>query len=72
MLKSIEYKSFIFPAIVLGLAPFVPEPHLVQKFNMLMAGTLNKPLDIFDVFFHSAPTILLVVKFVSEKVTSKK
>jgi len=49
-------------AVLMALAPFVPEPHLVEKFRMLMDGTLKKPLDIFDVFWHLAPSILLVMK----------
>ena len=40
-------------------APFVPEPHLVQKWHMFLAGTLTKPLDIFDVFWHLLPAVLL-------------
>ncbi|MGB0723085.1 MAG: hypothetical protein ACPGU7_11900, partial [Gammaproteobacteria bacterium] len=52
----------VFAAIVLGLAPFVPEPHLWQKLKMLMAGTLSKPLDIFDLFMHSIGLILLGFK----------
>lgn len=43
-------------------APFAPEPHLVQKWHMLQAGTLTKPLDIFDVFWHLLPAALLVLR----------
>ena len=49
-------------AVFMAFAPFSPEPHLVQKFNMLMAGNLNKPLDIFDAFWHLLPAALLVIK----------
>lgn len=49
-------------AVAMALAPFVPEPHLVEKFRMLMAGTLTRPIDIFDVFWHLLPTLLLVVR----------
>lgn len=48
--------------ILPGLAPFVPLPHLVEKIRMLGEGTLNKPIDIFDLLFHSAPFILLAIK----------
>ncbi|MBT3239007.1 MAG: RND transporter [Rhodospirillaceae bacterium] len=51
-------------AVFMLLAPFVPEPHLVEKFRMLMEGTLKKPIDIFDVFWHLAPSVLLALKFV--------
>jgi hypothetical protein len=52
------------PALVLGLAPFVPEPHLWQKLKMLADGTLSKPIDIFDLFLHGIPVLLLVVKLI--------
>jgi len=53
----------IITVFMLG-APFVPEPHLVEKMRMLFDGTLTKPLDIFDVFWHLLPATLLVVKLV--------
>jgi len=49
-------------AVFFALAPFVPEPHLWQKLKMLFAGTLTRPIDIFDLFLHAAPLVLLVLK----------
>lgn len=43
-------------------APFVPEPHLVEKWRMLLDGTLTRPLDIFDVFWHLLPASFLVLR----------
>ena len=43
-------------------APFVPEPHLIEKFRMFGEGTLSKPIDIFDVLWHLLPATLLVIK----------
>lgn len=43
-------------------APFVPEPHLVQKWRMLREGTLTRPLDIFDVVWHLLPAALLALR----------
>ena len=55
--------SVILPlAVFLALAPFVPEPHLWQKLKMLFAGTLTRPIDIFDLFLHGTPLALLVLK----------
>ncbi|MGF1547234.1 MAG: RND transporter [Thiotrichales bacterium] len=51
-------------AVFLGLAPFVPEPHLVEKLRMLSNGELVKPIDIFDLLLHTAPIALLVVKVI--------
>jgi hypothetical protein len=58
----------LLPALLLGVAPWPaqPEPHLVEKLRMLMSGTLTNPVDIFDLFFHSAPALLLAVKLVRD------
>ncbi len=52
----------IFLCLSLGLAPFVPEPHIVEKLRMLAHGTLTRPIDIFDLVLHAAPFVLLLVK----------
>lgn len=46
----------------LGLAPFVPEPHLWEKLKMLGTGNLTRPLDIFDLFYHALPMALMLAK----------
>lgn len=51
-------------ALTLGLAPFVPEPHIVEKLRMLAAGTMTRPLDIFDLMLHAAPWLMLLIKVV--------
>jgi len=61
-LDKIPMQMTVIMAIFLGLAPFVPEPHLFEKLRMLMAGTLVKPIDIVDLLFHSAPSMILVAK----------
>lgn len=49
-------------AIWLALAPFHPEPHLVEKLRMLFQGKLSEPVDIFDLFLHATPLVLLAIK----------
>jgi hypothetical protein len=44
------------------LAPFRPMPHVIEKLIMLKNGTLAKPIDIFDLFYHLIPTIILLLK----------
>ena len=61
-LDRISYPILIFAALLLGLAPLRPQPHLWEKLNMLAAGTLQRPIDIFDLFLHGAPLILLGLK----------
>jgi hypothetical protein len=62
-LDKIPYSILIVFSIIMILLPVRPMPHVLEKLIMLKNGTLNKPLDIFDLFFHSAPLILLTIKF---------
>lgn len=61
-LDSIPYMYITPLAILLALAPFSPEPHLWEKLKMLLAGTLVRPIDIFDLFLHGIPLLILVLK----------
>jgi hypothetical protein len=63
-LDKLPLAVLLILALTLGLAPFVPEPHLWEKLKMLAAGTLNRPLDVFDLLWHAAPWLLLVAKLV--------
>lgn len=51
-------------AVFMGLAPFVPEPHLWRDLKWLVAGELTRPEDVFDLLWHSALPVLLVVRLV--------
>ncbi len=51
-------------AFLMALAPFGATPHLVEKWRMLFAGTLRRPLDWFDLVLHTAPIALILVKLV--------
>lgn len=63
-LDNMEYPILVIGALLMLAAPFVPMPHIVEKLIMLKDGQLTKPMDIFDLFFHLIPTILLVIKIV--------
>lgn len=63
-LDKIPLQMLALPAVLLALAPFVPEPHLWQKLKMLAAGSLHRPIDIFDLFLHGTPLVLLALKLV--------
>ena len=58
--------------IILGLAPFRPEPHLVEKLRILANGQLTAPIDIFDLFLHGAPLLLVAGKLLAGRVTPVK
>ncbi len=63
-IDKIPTRMLVVIAVVMALAPFVPEPHLLEKARMLINGTLTRPVDIFDVFWHLIPAILLAIQFV--------
>jgi hypothetical protein len=62
LLNKIPYPLLIILSLTLGLAPFTPEPHLVEKITMLLVGNLVRPVDIFDLVMHASPIVLLIVK----------
>ena len=54
-------------SILLALLPFLPQPHLFEKIGMLLDGSLSKPLDIFDLFWHSWLLVVLALKLIRLK-----
>lgn len=65
MLKK-NWKLFLIASLTLGLAPFNP-PHIVGKLRWVLGGNafsgpdkMNSE-DIFDLFLHGAPWVLLVI-----------
>lgn len=63
-LDKIPYGLLTIAALFMLLAPFRPMPHVLEKLIMLKNGTLSRPIDIFDLFYHLIPTLLLVIKMV--------
>lgn len=61
-MKLPSYGFLIPAALMLGLAPFVPEPHLVEKIRWLFTGHAFRPIDVFDLFLHGTFPALLLVK----------
>ncbi|MEX0274074.1 MAG: hypothetical protein AB3N16_06835 [Flavobacteriaceae bacterium] len=60
-----DWKIIILLCLTLGLAPFVPEPHLWGKIKWIAGGAVGMgPLDWFDIFFHGFPYLLLVRKII--------
>lgn len=62
LLQAIPLHILVMMTVLLGLAPFFPEPHLWEKLKMLVAGELTKPIDIFDLCMHSTPAVLLLLR----------
>ncbi len=71
-LNSIPYPALVLAAVLLGLAPFQPEPHVVEKMRLLLSGTLVRPLDMFDLLMHLGPALLLLVKWLTGRRRGKK
>ena len=61
-LDRLALAPLVLIAVAMGLAPFSPQPHLVEKIGMLFDGTLVRPIDIFDLFLHGTPLVLLALK----------
>ena len=70
-LDRIPTAPLLIAALLLGLAPFVPEPHLWEKLRMLANGELHRPIDIFDLLMHGAPAVLLLVKLARQGMRGK-
>ncbi len=64
-LDQIPWTVVLILCLTVGLAPFAP-PHLWEKLQMLLEGRLVRPVDWFDLMFHAAPWLLLVLKAVHD------
>jgi len=66
-----DWKLIILLCLTLGLAPFLPEPHIVGKVKWILGGALDmKPMDWFDTLLHGFPFILLI-RLIIIKLTKK-
>jgi len=63
-IDQLPLSALLLIALTLGLAPFSPQPHVVEKLAMLFNGELSKPIDIFDLLMHGTPWVLLAIKIV--------
>ena len=62
-----SWKSMLLLSLTLGLAPFVPEPHLFGKIRWAMGGAVGMgPADWFDLAMHGTPWILLIRALILE------
>ena len=66
-LANLPMSLLLAVAILVAVAPVVPEPHLVEKLRMLAHGELRRPIDIFDLLFHVTPLVLVVLKLVADR-----
>jgi len=62
IIDRIPLPVFIVAAVLFGLAPFLSVPHLWEKLVMLSQGELRSTIDIFDLFLHGGPVLLVIWK----------
>lgn len=62
LLNQLPWSIVIVLSVAIGLAPFVPEPHLLEKLQMLSRGELRQLVDLFDLLFHASPFAILILK----------
>lgn len=62
LLDKVPLSLLLVLCLTLGLAPFTPQPHVWEKLQMLVAGELVRPIDIFDLLLHAMPWMLLILK----------
>jgi hypothetical protein len=63
-LRDVPWALAVLACASLGLAPFRPVPHVLEKLGMLVRGHLVRPIDWFDLLLHGAPWALLIGKAV--------
>jgi len=64
-IREVPWWLLVVACLTLGLAPFRPQPHVVEKLGMLADGTLTAPLDVFDLLLHGTPWLLLALRGVA-------
>ncbi|MAW85758.1 MAG: RND transporter [Phyllobacteriaceae bacterium] len=67
LIGAIPWPTLVIIAVLIGGAPFVPEPHLVEKARWLIEGHPFRPIDWFDILWHAWPLALIAVKLVAAR-----
>lgn len=56
-----DWRFVLLACLTLGLAPFLPEPHIWGKLRWLAGGAAGmQPMDWFDLLLHGLPWLLLI------------
>ncbi len=56
-----DWRIVVLLCLTLGLAPFVPEPHIWGKLKWIVGGAKGmQPIDWWDTIQHGLPFILLL------------
>jgi hypothetical protein len=72
-----NWKLFLLASLTLGLAPFNP-PHIWGKLQWVLGGNVfsgenaMQSQDLFDIFLHGSPWILLLISSILIVISKKK
>ena len=68
-MKSIlNIRLWLIASFTLGLAPFVPEPHVFGKLKWIFGGAEGMQYrDWFDAFLHGTPWVFLILSLLFYK-----
>lgn len=56
-----NWKMLLIACLTLGLAPFLPEPHIWGKLKWILGGGVGmQPIDWFDTVLHGLPWLMLL------------
>lgn len=72
LIDRIPLMMVVVLCATLGLAPFVPEPHVWEKLKMLASGELRAIVDWLDFAMHGVPWLLLIAKLARMALVSSK
>lgn len=57
-----SWVSLLLLSLTLGLAPFLPEPHIFGKIQWVLGGAVGmQMMDWLDLLMHGAPWLLLII-----------
>ena len=60
-------------SLTLGLAPFVPEPHIWEKLKWIFSGAEGmQAIDWFDFVLHGTPWVMLIITVLNKIKSAKK
>lgn len=62
LIGALPWPTLLIIAALIGGAPFVPEPHLVEKARWLVEGYPFRAIDWFDILWHAWPLALIAIK----------
>lgn len=68
-----DWKTIILFCLTLGLAPFLPEPHIWGKLKWIAGGAVGMTtMDWLDALFHGLPWLILIRWLITQTINRFK